>query len=155
MSGGPDAPHGAGRLRPAVDADDEVDVQLTPDEQLARGVEANVRLTLRHILDSPEARARGRDDVMRLVGAIYDIGTGRVRFFAPDWPGAPRPLARAYATTAGSSRVMVPASASISAWTPIGTVNWSRMWPIIAPLNAGTPSGFRWSRSTSSSVSEP
>ena len=58
-------------------------------------------------------------------------------------------------TTAGSSRRMVPAAASISAGKPTGTVNWRSMWPIIEPRNAGTPSGLTWSANTSSSVSAP
>jgi len=55
--------------------------------------------------------------------------------------GSARAAARAY-TTALSSIVIVPASASISTWTPRGSVNWRSMWPIIAPEYAGTPSGF-------------
>jgi carbonic anhydrase len=43
-------------------------------------VEANVRHTVRTILESPEGRARAAEGVMKLVGAVYDLATGRVRF---------------------------------------------------------------------------
>lgn len=59
---------------------DGVDPALSPEAQLHAAVEANVRWTLRQIRDTPEARAREAEGVMRLVGAIAEISTGRVRF---------------------------------------------------------------------------
>ena len=53
---------------------------LGPDEELARGVEANVRWSIRQLLATPEARARAAEGRMKLVGAVYEIATGRVRF---------------------------------------------------------------------------
>jgi carbonic anhydrase len=47
---------------------------------LSAAVEANVRHTMRRVLDSPEAKARANPDDMQLVGAVYDLATGRVRF---------------------------------------------------------------------------
>jgi carbonic anhydrase len=43
-------------------------------------VEANVRWSTRKILESREGRARTAEGKMKLVGAVYDIVTGRVRF---------------------------------------------------------------------------
>jgi len=64
-------------LLPALDG---VDPMMSPDEQLAVGVEANVRWTMHQILETPEARARQAEGVMQLVGAVAEITTGRVRF---------------------------------------------------------------------------
>ncbi len=51
-------------------------------ELLRTAVEANVRHTLREILKTPEAKARLRERAFRLVGAVYDLETGRVRFLS-------------------------------------------------------------------------
>ena len=52
-----------------------------PDEALLRAaVEANVRHTVRALLDTPEARARAAIGDMKLVGAVYELESGRVRF---------------------------------------------------------------------------
>ena len=45
-------------------------------------VEANVRWSMRQILDTPEAKARFVEGRMKLVGGIYELETGRVRFLA-------------------------------------------------------------------------
>lgn len=58
----------------------DLDLQLTPEAMLAQGVEANVRWSMRQILETPEGRERQAEGVMKLVGAIYEIETGRVRF---------------------------------------------------------------------------
>ena len=58
--------------------------QLSPEEQLSRAVESNVRWTVRQILDSPEGQARVAEGRMKIVGAVYEIETGRVRFLPPD-----------------------------------------------------------------------
>ena len=60
----------------------DLDVQLDPEVLLARAVEANVRWSMRQILDTPEGRERQAEGRVKLVGAIYDIETGRVRFLA-------------------------------------------------------------------------
>jgi len=65
------------RILPGLDG---IDPHLPPEEQLRLGVEANVRWTVRQILETPEAKARLAEGVMRLVGAVADISTGRVRF---------------------------------------------------------------------------
>jgi carbonic anhydrase len=57
-----------------------VDPRLPPRKQLAQAVENNVRRTVQTILESPEGRARLAEGWMKIVGAIYEIRTGRVRF---------------------------------------------------------------------------
>ena len=51
---------------------------------MSRAVEGNVRRTVRQILDSPEGQARLTEGRMEVVGAVYDIETGRVKFLPPD-----------------------------------------------------------------------
>jgi carbonic anhydrase len=57
----------------------DVDPSLPPEAQLAQAVEANVRETVRVIRDSPEGRRRAEEGWMKMVGAIYDLSSGRVR----------------------------------------------------------------------------
>jgi len=59
---------------------EDLDPQLTPEAMLAQAVEANVRWTMRQILESPEGRERQAEGRVKLVGAIYEIETGLVRF---------------------------------------------------------------------------
>ena len=61
---------------------DGIDSQLPPPQRLASAVEANVRWTMRQILDSPEGRARVAERRMKLAGAVCEIATGRVRLLA-------------------------------------------------------------------------
>ena len=61
---------------------DQVDPQLPPPRQLERAVEANVRWSMRQILETPEGQARMAEGRMKLVGAVYEIATGRVRLLA-------------------------------------------------------------------------
>ena len=58
----------------------EVDPGAPPAVQLARAVEANVRWSMRQILATPEAQARLAEGRMRLVGGVFDIASGQVRF---------------------------------------------------------------------------
>jgi len=58
---------------------DGIDPKLPQQQQLACAVEANVRWTMRQLLDTPEGRARMAEGRMKLVGAVCDIATGRVR----------------------------------------------------------------------------
>ena len=57
-----------------------VDRKLPEAERLRAAVEANVRWSIRRILESPEGQARMADGKTKLVGGIYDLTTGRVRF---------------------------------------------------------------------------
>ncbi|MBL0169070.1 MAG: carbonic anhydrase [Propionivibrio sp.] len=65
------------QILPALDG---LDPQASPDELLCAAVEANVRHTVRALLATPEAQTRLGEGVMRLVGAVYELDTGRVRF---------------------------------------------------------------------------
>src|SRR5262245_52147472 len=58
----------------------ELDPRLSPEQQESRAVEANVRWTVRQIMESPEGRARKAEGRLKVVGAVYEIETGRVRF---------------------------------------------------------------------------
>ena len=64
-------------ILPALDG---LDATLPSEALLEAAVEANVRWTVRTLLETPEARARAATGGMRLVGAVYDLDTGRVRF---------------------------------------------------------------------------
>ncbi len=57
-----------------------IDGRADPEVQMAQAVEANVRWTMRQITESPEGRARSVEGRYRLVGAIFEIASGRVRF---------------------------------------------------------------------------
>ena len=51
-----------------------------PEARMAAAVEANVRWSMHQLLETPEARARVEAGHYRLVGAVYQLTTGRVRF---------------------------------------------------------------------------
>ena len=57
----------------------EIDALLAPRQQLECAVEANIRWSVRQILESPEGLARSAEGRMKVVGAICEIATGRVR----------------------------------------------------------------------------
>jgi len=59
----------------------DIEPGLAPDEELQRGVEANVRWSIHQLMATPEAHGRAAEGEMKLVGAVYEIATGRVRFF--------------------------------------------------------------------------
>jgi carbonic anhydrase len=54
--------------------------QVSPEARLSEAVESNVRWTVRQILETPEGRLRVAEGRMKIVGAIYDVATGRLRF---------------------------------------------------------------------------
>jgi carbonic anhydrase len=58
----------------------DLDAQLSPEAMLTQAVEANVRWSMRQILETPEGRDRQAEGRVKLVGAIYELETGRVRF---------------------------------------------------------------------------
>jgi carbonic anhydrase len=58
----------------------DLDVQLTPEAMRAQAVEVNVRWTMRQILETPEGQERQAEGSVKLVGAVYEIETGLVRF---------------------------------------------------------------------------
>ena len=59
---------------------EHVDLALPPEDLFDAAVEANVRWSMRQVLETPEAKKRLKDGAFKLVGAIYDLKTGRVRF---------------------------------------------------------------------------
>src|SRR4051812_31558369 len=61
---------------------DEVDPKLPPKQKLERAVESNVRWSMRQFLETPEGRARVAEGRIKIVGAVYEIATGRVRLLA-------------------------------------------------------------------------
>jgi carbonic anhydrase len=65
-------------ILPALDGLDETQ---PPEALLRSAVEANVRHTVRTLLETPEGRARAAEGGVMLVGAVYDLESGRVRFF--------------------------------------------------------------------------
>ena len=65
------------RITPGLSA---VDLTLPAEQRLEAAVEANVRWSLRQLLETPEAKARVAEGVLKLVGAVYELTTGRVRF---------------------------------------------------------------------------
>ena len=66
-------------LQSILPALEEIDAYAEPAIQVEQAVEANVRWTMRQIAESPEGRARASDGVYKLVGAVFEIATGRVR----------------------------------------------------------------------------
>jgi carbonic anhydrase len=53
---------------------------LAEDAKMEAAVEANVRWSMHQLLETPEAKARQEEGVMRLVGGVYELESGRVRF---------------------------------------------------------------------------
>lgn len=64
-------------IHPAIDG---LDPALPPAALLDAAIEANVRFTVRQLQETPEGRERMRKGDLRLVGAIYELDSGRVRF---------------------------------------------------------------------------
>jgi carbonic anhydrase len=53
---------------------------VSSDEQMAIAVEANVRWSMHQVAETPEGRRGLEEGRVRLVGAVYEIASGRVRF---------------------------------------------------------------------------
>ena len=58
----------------------DVPADLPPREQLQAAVEANVRWSIHQMLETPEAKVRAAEGTVKLVGAVYELETGHVRF---------------------------------------------------------------------------
>ena len=56
------------------------DPQHSRERRLALAVESNVRWTTNQVRATPEARARTAEGRVKIVGAVYEIESGRVRF---------------------------------------------------------------------------
>jgi len=59
----------------------EFEAQSSQGERLASAIEANVRWSMHQLLETPEGQ-NGLKMGVKLVGAVYDITTGQVRFLA-------------------------------------------------------------------------
>jgi carbonic anhydrase len=57
-----------------------LDAGLGPDAYAQAAVEANVRWSIHQMLETPEGQARMKEGILKLVGAVYDLKSGRVRF---------------------------------------------------------------------------
>jgi len=53
-------------------------------EQMTAAVEANVRWSMRQVLETPEARLRAAEGVFKIVGAVFEFQTGRARVLPAD-----------------------------------------------------------------------
>ena len=61
-------------------APDSEQAGVNLEEEMREAVEANVRWSMRQILETPEGKARTAEGTMKLVGAVYELTNGRVRF---------------------------------------------------------------------------
>lgn len=57
-----------------------IDLKLNRDILIRTAVEANVRWSMRQLLTLPEAKRAMQEKQVTLVGAIYELSTGQVRF---------------------------------------------------------------------------
>jgi carbonic anhydrase len=62
----------------------DLDPKLSAAKRLSCAVENNVRWTVRQILDSPEGQIRQAEGRMKVVGAVYNMKTGRVKVLPPE-----------------------------------------------------------------------
>jgi carbonic anhydrase len=53
---------------------------LAPDAEMHMAVDANVRWSIHQLLETSEAKARLTEGTMKLVGGVYELESGRVRF---------------------------------------------------------------------------
>ena len=53
---------------------------LSTEDYLAQAIEANVRWSMKQLLETPEGRESAREGRKKLVGAVFEISSGRVRF---------------------------------------------------------------------------
>jgi carbonic anhydrase len=58
----------------------DIDARLAQQDLLDAAVEGNVRWSMHQVLETPEGKARIAEGVMKMVGAVYELHTGRVRF---------------------------------------------------------------------------
>jgi carbonic anhydrase len=62
---------------------ESLDADADSPERLTSAVEANVRWSMRQLRETPEGQARMAEGILKLVGAVYELSTGHVRFL-PD-----------------------------------------------------------------------
>jgi carbonic anhydrase len=61
---------------------DQIDPLLPTSQRIESAVEANVRWSMRQITESPEGRVRLAEGRLKMIGAVCEIATGRVRLLA-------------------------------------------------------------------------
>ena len=61
----------------------DLDADRSRRRRLTSAVEANVRWSMRQLRETPEGQARMAEGILMLVGAVYELSTGHVRFL-PD-----------------------------------------------------------------------
>lgn len=68
-------------IRPAVDRARSLNPDATPDELVATAIRENVWQTIYDLYaSSPELRTRAGNSTLKVVGAVYDIATGKVEW---------------------------------------------------------------------------
>ena len=67
------------RIEPALEA---IPAGLAPAERIHRGVEANVRQSVHMLRESPAFKAEVERGELAIVGAVYELDTGKVRWLA-------------------------------------------------------------------------
>lgn len=77
-------PHLVSHIKPAIEATKEEHHDLSGDEFLAAAVEANVRQTIEELLRTSETiQQKVENHELSLIGAVYDIETGKVEWIGP------------------------------------------------------------------------
>jgi carbonic anhydrase len=61
---------------------EELNPDVSSPARLAAAVEANVRWSIRQLRETPEGQQRMAEGILKLVGAVYDLSTGGVRFLS-------------------------------------------------------------------------
>ena len=118
-----------------------VDADLAPHQQLDAAVEANVRWSMRQLLDTPEVRARRAEGVMKLVGAVFEMTTGRVRLLPdPDGDGAPSRRFKRFDARPDERSTTALSFASPSSVTPLR--DGHPRTPVLEPDGRGRAAGL-------------
>jgi carbonic anhydrase len=60
----------------------QLDLKLERKALLDAAVEANVRWSMQQLMALPEAKRAIREGYVTLVGAVYELNTGRVQFLS-------------------------------------------------------------------------
>ena len=76
----PDQVHIALLLENILPGLSDLPPDMAPDREAHAAVEANVRWSIHQLRQTPEVKARMTEGVMRLVGAVFELRSGRVRF---------------------------------------------------------------------------
>jgi carbonic anhydrase len=58
----------------------DLPTELEPALEMRLAVEANVRWSMHQILETPEGKGRKAEGLLKLVGGVYELESGRVRF---------------------------------------------------------------------------